>query len=482
MKKFVFLFLGFFSVVFAQELILSSVIKIYKTGEVYNYSTPWAAPRHVDSSGSGCIIENNRILTNAHVVDGAVYLELKKANNPRRYAAKVEHINHAFDLAIITPLEDEFFENTTALRLGELPLVQDTVLACGYPAGGNELAITKGQVSRIEYMEYVHSQAYLLACQIDAPTNPGNSGGPILSLDGSILGIAMQSNPDLQNTGHMVPVTLIKNFLITIDQQKQNTLIEPGIHYQKMIHSDLKQAFGLLHYNTGILITRIELMSCFFPYLQPRDILLEIDHVPILDDGSIQFRKTEFLPFLHLIKEKRIHDSIHLKILRSGQVEDLLVPLTHDLFNQELIPSNKPTTPPSYFVYAGLVFQPLDLNYIQTGLMRELKQLSKLLKYVDKYQSDKKKQVVLLSKVLSHTSTKGYHDIRHEEVTKINGYAIDELKDVPKAFENNPHFFHIIETKSGLQCILNAQESLQAHFDILKQYHIHQDRSDDLLD
>ena len=72
------------------------------------------------------------------------------------------------------------------------------------------MSITRGVVSRIEHDAYAHSSIELLAVQIDAAINSGNSGGPVLT-DHSISGVVMQYLPDSENIGYMVPAPVVRH-------------------------------------------------------------------------------------------------------------------------------------------------------------------------------------------------------------------------------------------------------------------------------
>ena len=98
-----------------------SVIKIYTTQAAPDYFTPWRLLTPRQSSGSGSVITGNRILTNAHVVANASYVQAQKHNDPRRYQARVIFISHEADLALITVDEVGFFSDLKALAIGDLP-------------------------------------------------------------------------------------------------------------------------------------------------------------------------------------------------------------------------------------------------------------------------------------------------------------------------------------------------------------------------
>jgi len=126
-----------------------SVIKIYTTQAAPDYFTPWRLMTPRQSSGSGAVIAGNQILTNAHVVANASYVQAQKHNDPRRYGARVTFVSHEADLALITVDEPGFFSDLRALAIGELPDPLEEVSVYGYPIGGKSLSVTKGILSRV---------------------------------------------------------------------------------------------------------------------------------------------------------------------------------------------------------------------------------------------------------------------------------------------------------------------------------------------
>ena len=116
-----------------------SVIKIYTTQSAPDYFTPWRLLSPRQSSGSGSVISGNQILTNAHVVANASYVQAQKHNDPQRYLARVTFISHEADLALITVDEPGFFSDLKALSIGDLPAPLQEVSVYGYPIGGKSL-------------------------------------------------------------------------------------------------------------------------------------------------------------------------------------------------------------------------------------------------------------------------------------------------------------------------------------------------------
>ena len=192
------------------------VVKVYAVHSAVSPQIPWASKPQEESSGSGFWIEHEGkpcILTNAHVVADATYVEVRKAGDARKYVAVRAKVAHECDLAILTVDDPSFWSTGAPLEFGAVPCLQDEVSVIGYPEGGEGVSVTAGVVSRIEIQRYAHSGANLLAIQIDAAINPGNSGGPALDEDGNVIGVAFQNQQDSQNIGYVIPVPTIKHFL-----------------------------------------------------------------------------------------------------------------------------------------------------------------------------------------------------------------------------------------------------------------------------
>ena len=82
--------------IYANKEVQDSIVKIYTVSKIPNYSIPWNSSIR-RSHGSGSIILNNRILTNAHVVANETFIEVKRHGQTKRYQAEVEFISHQSD-------------------------------------------------------------------------------------------------------------------------------------------------------------------------------------------------------------------------------------------------------------------------------------------------------------------------------------------------------------------------------------------------
>jgi S1-C subfamily serine protease len=129
-----------------------SVVRVFATVRYPSVLKPWTNGNPMAVFGSGTIIEGKRILTNAHLVLYATEVQIQPHRGGDKIEAKVEMVAPDIDLAVLSIKQPKFFDTYPALaRAEKLPKVQDTVAVQGYPVGGNDQAVTKGVVSRIEF-------------------------------------------------------------------------------------------------------------------------------------------------------------------------------------------------------------------------------------------------------------------------------------------------------------------------------------------
>lgn len=302
----------------------TSVFKIFTESSSPNHILPWQMTPLSTNLGSGFAISDQRILTNAHVVDGAKYVMIRKIGSVLKYHAEVKAFSREADLAVLTVSDPDFWNDITPLPFGNIPSMQDSVIVVGYPMAGDNLSVTKGVVSRVEPQQYVYGSVQLLAIQIDAAINPGNSGGPSI-MDGKVVGVAFQALRDASNIGWIIPVPIIKHFLEDSERNNDSPkgFCSLGITAQDTDNAHLKSYLRMgenfqKSQSSGIIINKVHPLGTCKDALQKHDILLEIDGHSIACDGTVHFRKHERIGFQYIISKKYQHDICKLKILRDG--------------------------------------------------------------------------------------------------------------------------------------------------------------------
>ena len=111
----------------ADDTIKKSLVKIYSSHQQFDFQSPWQSGLDYNSTATGFVVDGNRILTNAHAVVNNKFLQIRKDGDSKKYKAKVKFISEEYDLAILEVEGKAFFNNTLALKFGELPNVRDKV-------------------------------------------------------------------------------------------------------------------------------------------------------------------------------------------------------------------------------------------------------------------------------------------------------------------------------------------------------------------
>ena len=473
--------LGSFS--FAGEEIKDSIVKIYSVNNKYNYHEPWAMKGQNTSHGSGSIIGGRRILTNAHVVSDHMFIQVRRAGQAKKYTGKVEIVGHETDLAIVRVEDESFFLGATPLEIGDLPDLKDSVSVYGFPDGGDKLSLTEGIVSRVEHNSYAHSGAYLLACQIDASINSGNSGGPVIK-DGKIVGVAFQSLQSVRynNIGYMVPAPVVKHFMKDIVDDRHNGTPGLGVSMQQMENPDLRKSFRMEKEQTGVLVSRVYPDSPAKGILKRGDVILSVEKTRVENDGTIEFRRGERTFFTYPLQQKQIDDYVNLNVLRAGKEESLTIPLTQAVDFERLVPHRQYDISPTYYIIGGLVIEPLTLNYLlEFGRNWRVEAPTELINYYFNGEPlDERRQVLVLVKVLADEINIGYHASQNVVISSVNGKRVANMKGLVDAFEAHQGAYHVIEDTNGFIITLDAKKAEEANSGILKRFHIGADRSENL--
>lgn len=454
--------------------IQDSVIKIYTTQAAPDYFTPWRLLTPRQSSGSGAVIAGNRILTNAHVVANASYVQAQKHNDPQRYQARVIFVSHEADLALITVDEPGFFSDLEALAIGDLPAPLQEVSVYGYPIGGKSLSITKGILSRVEQQVYAHAGAYLLAGQIDAAINPGNSGGPVI-VDEQIVGVVMQANAGgrAENLGYFVPPSIIRHVLTDSLDEQLDGFPDLGFRTQTLDSPAAKSAYGLADDQNGVLVIKVFEDSPADGLLQENDVILRVDDYSINDDGTIRLDDDILTDYKHAIDMHHIGELINITFSRDGNEQEINLEAEASLPSYSLVASEQFDRIPEYYIYGGVLFVPLNMNLIQRwGNDWSRTAPVSLLQARNEWSSPDRRQLVVALQVLAADVNLGYHDWRNWIVNYVNGEPIRDFQHFAELLRYNESRDVVFENDNGYQMVINHVDAEASEDEILNRYRI----------
>ncbi len=269
-------------------------------------------------SGSGFIISaDGYIVTNHHVIDGMNEIKVTLLDG-RTYDAKLIGSYSAYDIAVIkveaSGLPYAVLGSSKDLRPGEW------VVAIGNPHGF-EHTVTAGIVSAIERnlanVEGAEdiSQAELI--QTDAAINSGNSGGPLINMDGKIVGINTAIIPYAQGISFAISIDSVKDAIQSLKQTGKYARPWIGIWYYPL-DADAAEQLGIKE-TSGIYVADVADGSpASRAGIKTGDIIKAFEGVSTEGKFNLALR----------VREKQIGENVKLTILRNGKRMDLTLTLS----------------------------------------------------------------------------------------------------------------------------------------------------------
>ncbi|GAU92423.1 hypothetical protein RvY_04505-2 [Ramazzottius varieornatus] len=209
---------------------IADVVEAINPGVVYIQATGRHAMLGVPvmSNGSGFLVsEHGLILTNAHVVSGRREVEVKLSDGQRLHG-NVLYVDVASDLAVVKITGKNFpflkLGSSSQLRMGEYvvaigsPMTLDNSVTTGVVSafrGGTELSHKLGVGSAVAHNTFRYIQT-------DAAITHGNSGGPLVNLDGHVVGISTMKLTE--GISFAIPIDHAKEFLAKVDEAEKAKL------------------------------------------------------------------------------------------------------------------------------------------------------------------------------------------------------------------------------------------------------------------
>ncbi|MBZ0150293.1 MAG: trypsin-like peptidase domain-containing protein [Planctomycetes bacterium] len=453
------------------------VVRVYATYQDPDYECPWQSVAPRGSTGSGVIIGPQLVLTGAHVVANATFVQVQKQSDPAKVTARVVTVSHDCDLALLHIEDKAFARGVRPAVIGDLPRLRDAVQVVGYPIGGEEVSITEGVVSRIEVQRYEHSQRHLLAVTVDAAINEGNSGGPVFAR-GKVVGIAFQAIPDAENIGEMVPAPIIRRFLAAARHGLDPAVPGIGITTQPLENPALRRHLDMGKHDSGVLITAVQYGSSAWGMLEVGDVLMELDGLRIADNGTVRYRGRHRCQFDAVIGDHHVGDRVRARMLRRGK------PVTVTMVMQPmawLVPRTEYDRRPMWFLFGGLVFQRLTAEFLRNWGEHWWDKAPKELLHLlySGLRRPEQQEVVVLAQVLADAVNVGYEAFHNDVVVSINGTAPVDMRDFVRRLDAATGEV-VFKLSSGATVLLDAEEARAAMPRILTRYHVPGDRSADL--
>ncbi len=269
--------------------------------------------------GTGLIVtDNGYILTNAHVSGekySTCYVTLETGEV---FTGNVVWSDMDVDLAILKISA----KNLIYAKLGDSDNIKvgEKVYAIGNPIGFEfERTVTSGIISAIDRTIKIEEEedSYMSnLIQTDATINLGNSGGPLINIDGEVVGINTLKITSAEGISFAVPINLVKTIIEKFATQGKFEEASIGIFaYDKNV---IPYIDNNLKFNTGIYVVQIDRnSSAYNSGLREKDVIIQIDNINLKKMCDLR----------RYIYTKNIGDEVILKILRNNTEKEIKMTL-----------------------------------------------------------------------------------------------------------------------------------------------------------
>jgi S1-C subfamily serine protease len=262
--------------------------------------------------GSGFVYQNGYVVTNAHVVADTTDVTVRFARGSRTDATVVG-TEPSSDLAVLRVPESPDY--ATPLETTEQPPeVGSEVVAIGSPYG-LEGSITSGLVSGVN-RSIPAPNGYTIpdAIQTSAPVNPGNSGGPLVDLDGRVVGVINSGGGE--NLGFAISSALVERVVPAVIQTGDFEFPYLGVRLGG-VTPDVAERLGL-DQARGLLVAGVKDGGPADGTLQQGDVLTQV--------AGRQLRDRQALSS-YLALEAAPGDTVEFTLVRDGQEQTVTVTL-----------------------------------------------------------------------------------------------------------------------------------------------------------
>ena len=279
-------------------------------------------------SGSGFLVTaDGLIVTNKHVVSDTEAEYTVIMNDTKEYPAKILARSPNNDIAVLK-IEGKDFP---FLTLGDSDTVKvgETAVAIGNPLGEFANSVSRGIISGLKRSVSAGnglgaSEQLSDIIQTDAAVNPGNSGGPLFTLSGEVIGVNVAMALGAENIAFALPINPVKKIVEQVKTTGKISIPYLGVRYI-IVNDDIKKQNNL-PYAYGALVLRGQTVTDFAVIPgSPADKAGIVENDIILEIGGTKIDEEH--PLSTLINNYNVGQEVTVKVWHKGETKDMRVRL-----------------------------------------------------------------------------------------------------------------------------------------------------------
>ncbi len=278
--------------------------------------------------GTGFFINDRQFVTNQHVIEGAHTIKIEGTASRERFEVRLAAAPSVkFDLAVlefVSDAERQRFEHNNgsinSLEWAEWEEAQpgDQVAVLGF-GRSDKLVATQGIISSWEPRHDLYQQRldHVTLIRTDAAVNTGNSGGPVLSARGHVVGVSARYGAG-ENIGFLIPFSTARAVTAGMLSNGRFEHTDPGfVGYN--INPVLRQVFGLPDDQPGLVVSAIIPNSpAERAGLQRWDILTQVNGSEV-KHGEIDHEYLGRVPYWFLYNTAPTNTPLEVEVIRDGR-------------------------------------------------------------------------------------------------------------------------------------------------------------------
>ena len=288
--------------------------------------------QQVASEGSGVIYKKNGkdayLVTNTHVIKGASKVDIRLADGTK-VPGEIVGSDTFSDIAVVKISSEKVttvaeFGDSSKLNVGE------TAIAIGSPLGSEYAnTVTQGIISSLNRNVSLKSQdgqaISTKAIQTDTAINPGNYGGPLINIQGQVIGItsskiASNGGTSVEGLGFAIPSNDAQNIIKQLESDGKVTRPALGIQMVNLANigaNDLRKLNIPSSVTSGVVVKSVQSNMPASGHLEKYDVITKVDDKEISSSTDLQ----------SALYNHSIGDNIKITYYRNGKEETTTVKL-----------------------------------------------------------------------------------------------------------------------------------------------------------
>lgn len=450
-----------------------SLVQITVTCQEENPQLPWQTQPPARRIGYGVLVAANQILTTESLVRNHRLVQVRQPGRGDYATAIVELVDAQLNLAslrmvnghaVSTLLPISFAPGCAAT--GDVQILQfdDT----------SEIQRGNGQLMQVSMAGLPSAPFATLLFDVLTDLNVNGEGAPVV-IHEKLAGL-MTSYVSAKRSGQMLPVTTLRRFLDDMRTPPYKGAPMAGIAWGELVDPAKRAFLKAAPGQGGILIQNCWPGMGGRDVLQPMDVILQLDGMPIDNMGFYNDPEFGRLKFTYLVQRRTPGEKMGAQIIRNGVATNVMIRLDRFDERSALIPENTAGEPAEYLVEGGLIIRELDGKYLDSYGSNWETETDPRFAYAYHTRRMNPEQpgdrMVIVSDVLPDRCNVGYQEMSQEIITAVNGQPIRNISDVFRIMEQDGHIRTLRLQGFDIDIALDTEELPAANLRIAQRFRI----------